>query len=237
MNKGILILGSVGSGKSYFTKELNPIINGIFQIWNQDIWVEDPQTEYYNNPLKAGKHLNKIILPDIMSRGNNFLLDTTGSNLKTLRKITDTPNYQFKIVIVYCNPIISFIRNFSRERKVPKQIVLENWLKVYSQLEEYIKLVGNDNIYIYETEYTPEEQTYLNNYSSIKEVLDNNPGAYHSTFRVYDKEYSKKEIELKINKLNNIINRVDNIIPNITEFVKSNDVSKEFIKKELNKWI
>lgn len=236
MNKGIIILGSAASGKSYLYNQLKYNFTN-FEYVNQDNYVENEFSEFYNNPLKSSKYIHDILIPALLINNRDFIFDTTGSNLNTLRKIIDTPNYQFKAVIVYCNPIIAFIRNFSRERKVPKQIVLENWLKVYSQLEEYIKLVGNDNIYIYETEYTPEEQTYLNNYSSIKEVLDNNPGAYHSTFRVYDKEYSKKEIELKINKLNNIINRVDNIIPNITEFVKSNDVSKEFIKKELNKWI
>jgi len=241
MNKGIIILGSIGSGKSHFEEELCRWTDfqepEMFNRLDPDNWVENEDHEFYNNPLKASNYMYKTVIPNIMELPMNFILQNTGANINTLHKIIDNQHYQFKIVIVYCNPIISFIRNFSRERKVPKQIVLENWLKVYSQLEEYIKLVGNDNIYIYETEYTPEEQTYLNNYSSIKEVLDNNPGAYHSTFRVYDKEYSKKEIELKINKLNNIINRVDNIIPNITEFVKSNDVSKEFIKKELNKWI
>lgn len=241
MNKGIIILGSIGSGKSHFEEELCRWTDfqepEMFNRLDPDNWVENEDHEFYNNPLKASNYMYKTVIPNIMELPMNFILQNTGANINTLHKIIDNQHYQFKIVIVYCNPIISFIRNFSRERKVPKQIVLENWLKVYSQLEEYIKLVGNDNIYIYETEYTPEEQTYLNNYSSIKEVLDNNPGAYHSTFRVYDKEYSKKEIELKINKLNTIIDKIDNIIPNITEFVKSNDVSKEFIKKELNKWI
>ena len=236
MNKGIIILGSAASGKSYLYNQLKYNFTN-FEYVNQDNYVENEFSEFYNNPLKSSKYIHDILIPALLINNRDFIFDTTGSNLNTLRKIIDTPNYQFKAVIVYCNPIIAFIRNFSRERKVPKQIVLENWLKVYSQLEEYIKLVGNDNIYIYETEYTPEEQTYLNNYSSIKEVLDNNPGAYHSTFRVYDKEYSKKEIELKINKLNTIIDKIDNIIPSITEFIKSNDVSKEFIKKELNKWI
>lgn len=241
MNKGILILGSAASGKSTLEKELyNYLYNERnkheFRV-NPDYYVEDEESEYYNNPLGAYNYVYKTILPEIIDLNGNFILQNTGANINTLRKILDTPNYQFKIVVVYCNPIIAFLRNFSRERKVPKQVVLENWLKVYSNLEEYIKLVGRDNIYIYETEYTSKEQTYLNNYSSIKEILDNNPGAYHSTFRIYDKEYSKEEIELKTNKLNTIIDKIDNIIPNITEFVKSNDVSKEFIKKELNKWI
>lgn len=241
--KGIIVIGSAGSGKTTFLEQLYIKHNELeyFKWINQDFIVEDKDHKFYNNPLQAAKFIKNEVIPEILKYKRNFIWDCTGANIKPIKKlIENNPNYQFKIVVVYCNPIIAFLRNFSRERKVPKQVVLENWLKVYSQLEEYIELVGKDNIYIYETEYTPEEQIYLNNYSSIKEVLDNNPGAYNSTFRVYDKEYSKEEIELKINKLNNIINKVDTLLLKFTEennFLTPVGVEINYIKEELNKWI
>ncbi len=243
MNKGIIILGAPASGKSYFENELvkTGIFNG-FQFWNQDIWVEDPRTEYYNNPLKAGKHLNEVVLPDIMSRGNNFLLDITGSNLNTLRKIIDTPNYQFKAVIVYVNPIIAFIRNFSRERKLPKQILLENWLKVYSQIKDYQDMFGVDNIYIYETEYTEEEERliYENNFfstpSTVIKYLETK-NEYTSSFRKESTKYTPEQEELRSEKWGLILDKIDK---NLSELYLPIDDKKEdinFIKEELNKWI
>jgi hypothetical protein len=244
MNKGIIILGSAASGKSYFEKELYDYLYNIkykheFRV-NPDFYVEDEDSKFYNNPIAASNYVYKTIIPEIIELNSNFILQNTGANTKTLRKIIDTPNYQFKAVVVYCNPIIAFIRNFSRERKLPKQILLENWLKVYSQIKDYQDIFGEDNIYIYETEYTPEEITILSFYNTFNNFLINNPGAYDSTFKKIGTNYSKEELLKRELKLNGLITQVDN---KLKDFNKNNNfltpvgVSKEYIKEELNKWI
>lgn len=241
MNKGIIILGSVGSGKSHFEEELCRWTDfqepEMFNRLDPDDWVENEDHEFYNNPLKASNYMYKTVIPNIMELPMNFILQNTGANINTLRKIIDNQRYQFKIVIVYCNPIIAFLRNFSRERKVPKQIVLENWLKVYSQIEEYTKLIGEDNIYIYETEYTKQEQIYLNNYKSVKEILENNPEAYNSTFKLDSTNYSLEELKIKREKVYNIIENIDRRYIIINDKIQINKFQQDFIKEEISKWI
>lgn len=241
MNKGIFILGSAASGKSTLIKDLD---FGEINIWNQDVWVENNHSPFYNNPLSASKHLYNRILPKRMERGEWFVLDTTGSNIKTLRKIIDTPNYQFKAVVVYCNPIITFIRNFNRERKLPKQVLLENWLKVYSQIEEYIDMFGRDNIYIYETEYTDEEQEIIKKFEDdtqdlvtflILLRLDTT-----STFKKESTLYTPEEKDKKISKFIEICNKIETGIDKIENIIIEEQFigfGKEDIKKELNEWI
>jgi len=246
MNKGIIILGAPASGKSYFEEQLYNYIYDItkkhrFRV-NPDILVEDEYSEYYNNPLTASNYIYKTYLPEIIDLNSNFILQNTGANLNTLRKITEYPNYQFKAVIVYVNPIIAFIRNFSRERKLPKQVLLENWLKVYSQIKDYQDMFGVDNIYIYETEYTEEEERliYENNFfstpSTVIKYLETK-NEYTSSFRKESTKYTPEQEELRSEKWDLILNKIDK---NLSELYLPIDNKKEdinFIKEELNKWI
>jgi adenylate kinase family enzyme len=249
MNKGIIILGSVGSGKTHFEEELwrwtDFMEPEIFNRLDPDIWVENEDHEFYNNPLKASNYMYKTVIPNIMELPMNFILQNTGANINTLRKIIDNKQYQFKIVVVYCNPIIAFLRNFSRERKVPKQVVLENWLKVYSQIEEYIELVGKDNIYIYETEYTKEEQDLLSylklkdNYylSNLAELIIEIDIEITSSFRNPTKEYTLEQQNKNKKQFNNICSEIDNKYIIINDEIQINKIPQDFIKDEINKWI
>lgn len=238
MNKGLTILGSAASGKTTLLKDIYPIIRETFQTWNQDMWVEDPKSDYYNNPLKAAKHLNEVVLPDVMSWGNNFVLDTTGSNLKTLRKIIDHPNYQFKAVVVYVNPIIAFIRNFSRERKLPRQVLLENWLKVYSQINDYREMFGEGNIYILETDYSSDEEFIINQLQmgrkSFSQILDGKD--YNSSFKKDSTQYTPEQIIEKDRKFDELLDKVEKEWISVEENIKSTD-NKQDIIKELKEWI
>ena len=243
-NKGILILGSIGSGKSHFEEELCRWTDfqesRMFNRIDPDNLVENENSEFYKNPLKASNYIYKTVIPNIMELPMDFVLQSTGANPKTIQKIIDYPNYQFKIVVVYCNPIIAFIRNFSRERKCPKQIVLENWFKVYSNIEEYTNMVGKDNIYVYETEYTEKEEglIYENNffsniYDTIKYLETKNE--YTSSFKKQETLYTPQEEEIKNNKfeiiLENISKKHSLIYSNIEDLFKDN------IKDEISRWI
>jgi adenylate kinase family enzyme len=252
MNKGIIILGSVGSGKSYFEEELYRWTDfqepKMFNRLDPDIWVENKDHEFYNNPLKASNYMYKTVIPNIMELPMNFILQNTGANIDTLRKIIDNQRYQFKIVIIYCNPIIAFLRNFSRERKVPKHVVLENWLKVYSQIEEYIKLVGDSNIYIYETEYTEKEQNIIYSwedlpfsfYNFINTIFPDLNLNLNSTFKKEGKEYTLEEYNKKIQQFKDICIKIEDKLKDFeikNNYLKPVGLDKIYIKEEIDKWI
>lgn len=243
MNKAILILGSPASGKTQFEEELCRWDD--FQepeMWGRldpDIWVEDEESDFYNNPLKASNFLYKTVLPNQMDEGWNFILQTVGSNTKTLRKIIDYKQYQWKVIIVYCNPIIAFKRNFSRDRRIPKQILLERWLQVYSQIDEYINMFGKDNIYICETGYTNEEEKliYENNFNtSVKDTLKDI--IVESSFRTDTTHYTVEQIIEKQNKFIKLLEEIDSKLYDIQSklFDKDLDKFKEELLQEIAEW-
>lgn len=241
-NKGILIMGSPASGKTQFEEEL--CIWTDFQepeMWfrnDPDVWVENEDSEFYNNPLKASNFLYKTVLPNQMDEGYNFILQTVGSNTKTLRKIIDYKQYQWKVVIVYCNPIIAFKRNFSRDRRIPKQILLERWLQVYSQIDEYINMFGKDNIYVYETEYTEEELEIIHNSMwKTYPIKDSLKDSYaESSFRSNTTYYTVEEILDKKIKFTKLLEEIDKKIQFIEMDLLSNDKNKEKILQEISEW-
>lgn len=241
-NKGIIIMGSPASGKTQFEKEIikTGILDG-FQFWDQDIWVENPDTDYYNNPIKASNHLYKTVLPDIMSRGNDFVLNTVGSNTNTLRKIIDYKQYQWKVIIIYCNPTIAFKRNFSRDRRIPKQVVLERWLQVYSQIDEYTNMFGKDNIYVYETEYTEEEQHLVDIFESGNTTVDYELQniQVESSFRTDSTSYTVEQILEKENKFKLLLGEIDSKINNIEDKIDDSSLfyRKKQILQEIAEWI
>jgi hypothetical protein len=49
--------------------------------------------------------------------------------------------------MVYTHPMISFLSNFERERKIPKIGVLSTWQGAYSLIETYRKMLG-DNFHL-----------------------------------------------------------------------------------------
>jgi len=236
MNKGIIILGAPASGKSTLIKELNIW----YDIVNPDLLVEEKLSSCYNNPLKAAKYIYDEYLPSLMGDKRNFILDTTGANLNTLRKTIDSKQYQFKAVIVYCNPIIAFKRNFSRERRLPKQVLLDLWLKVYSQIDDYINMFGKDNIYVYETEYTEEEGTILLEYDCLVNYLEKDYKEYPSTFRKEITEYTVEQILIKEKKFNEICENVDFKWLELTKlknFLSQNSIEIDDIKLHIKEWI
>lgn len=241
-SKGLIIMGAPASGKSIFFKNslsnLGEFHHLNFQYWNQDLWVENLKSEYYNNPLKASKHLYGTVLPDIMSRGNNFILDTTGSNINTLRKTIDNKQYQFKAILVYCNPIIAFKRNFSRERRLPKQVLMDLWLRVYSQIDEYINMFGEDNIYVYETEYTEEEEFIIYRYkhgrsSILSELKDLD---VESSFRKDTTNYTVEQILEKQTKFINILEEIDDNFLKIEYGLHQHNSPKQIILQLIQEW-
>lgn len=242
-SKGIVIIGAPGSGKTYFEEELYKWTDfqepRMFFRDNVDDLVENEDGEFYNNPLKASTFMYKTIIPNQQELGWNFILQSTGANVNTLRKIIEYPNYEFKIIVIYCNPIIAFLRNFSRERKLPKEIVLNRWLEVYSNIQEYINMLGKDNIYIYGTEYTEEELNIVNKkhgwYTSCYKTLKDFDKS--SSFIKNKTNYIPKEIESKQEKFHKLLEEVDSKIQKIENQFIDFDLDKKIIKDNIAEWI
>ena len=243
MNKAVLVIGSTGSGKTTFLEKLYRDYKEFeFVKWiNPDFYVEDATHEFYNNPLAASRYVSKTVLPEVLMDGRDFIFDTTGANLKTLNSLMSmNSHYDFKILMVYCHPIISFRRNLLRERRLPRQVVVQNWLKVYSQIPEYMKLVKDGDIYIQETEYSAKEialrdKDFYNIKSGINSLLQELNAT--SSFKKEGTKYTKQELKEKEQNFYNAISEVeykfkDILLQKITLFVPD-----EKLYDNLTKWI
>jgi predicted kinase len=246
MSKCIIVLGSAGSGKTTLLKQLHEKYDvfGYFKWVNIDFFVEQEEHEFYNNPLKASNHVKKVVIPSLISYGKNFIWDCTGANIKPIQKlIEDNPQYEFKIIIHYCEPVTCYLRNLNRKRTLPKQVVIENWLKVYSQIRDYTKLVGTDNIYIHESDYTNDELDMVSDYQHDYILDHSKDNDTTSSFKKEDTVYSKEELNKKQQKFITILNKLKEEYLNIdNEITTFNDnfglITLENIEKStLYKWI
>lgn len=246
MNKGIIVIGSAGSGKTTFIKSLFKKYDKElewFKWINQDFIVEDKDHKLYNNPLQASKFIKQEVFPEILNDGRDFIWDCTGANIKPIKKlIEENPNYNFKIIIQYCEPLICYLRNFHRKRRLPSQIVIENWLRVYSQIQNYIKLVGSSNIYVHESDYSDTElkNSFLYQDKFILKHFELNPKS--SSFKKSKTKYTKEDLLKKHNKFIKILSNLENSYDNIENEINNMDFNGNFIislgtNTNLYKWI
>ena len=182
--------GGAGAGKSTFVRQIRPDLKkaGWTEL-NADKYVEDKDSPMYNNLAKASIQIDKKDLPDTVQSGKNFLYDTTATNVERISGIKDS-GYDIMMVMVYTNPIVSFLRNFSRERKVPTVGVLSSWNNVYKNIDTYKKMFGN-NFYLVETGKSPEEEKMIGEFEKafkskkLKEFFEDllSSGQFKSTFK------------------------------------------------------
>jgi hypothetical protein len=96
------------------------------------------------------------------------------------------------VITLYGSPIVNFLRNFSRDRTLPKDAVLNNWAKVYGLIDRY-KKIPNIEYLLVQTELTPEERDEVVKFERafkggeleeyFKAMIQKNPKKYQSTFR------------------------------------------------------
>ena len=188
--KAIIMAGGAGAGKSTFVRQIRPDLKkaGWTEL-NADKYVEDKDSPMYNNLAKASIQIDKKDLPDTVQSGKNFLYDTTATNVERISGIKDS-GYDIMMVMVYTNPIVSFLRNFSRERKVPTVGVLSSWNNVYKNIDTYKKMFGN-NFYLVETGKSAEEEKMVGEFEKafkskkLKDFFEDllSSGQFKSTFK------------------------------------------------------
>ena len=213
--KMIIMAGGAGAGKTTLLKQIQPLLRG-FEIINPDKYVEDPNSEMYNSLTKTSMQVDDKDVPAAMENRKNFVWDTTASNAAKMvggmyrRKqtpgILNQDDYDHLMIMVYAHPIVSFIRNFERERKVPKIGVIGTWNNVYGNIETYKQKLG-DNFILYRApapQYEDEIRAFdaavkagkLKDY--LEELIEANPAKYASTFRKEDPvDLSPEEKEKK----------------------------------------
>ncbi len=108
--------------------------------------------------------------------------------------------------MVYTHPIVSFLRNFKRERKVPTVGVLSTWNNVYGNIEAYKNKLG-DNFILYQAP-DKEFQTQIDDFNNaiksgkLKEFFESllSSGEFKSTFRKDKPELQSPEEKEKVEK-------------------------------------
>ena len=105
------------------------------------------------------------------------------------------------MIMVYAHPIVSFLRNYKRERKVPAVGVLGTWANVYNLIEDYKNIFGDKFILVNSPASTPEEFKEIENFEkaynagNLKKYFDEllSTGEFQSTFRKDDDNLSPEE--------------------------------------------
>ena len=76
-------------------------------------------------------------------RGESLVWDTTASNPSKIQNLLNK-GYDVYMVMVYTHPMVSFISNFSRGRRVPKAAVFSTWRNVYDLIGRYKEMLGDN---------------------------------------------------------------------------------------------
>jgi len=246
--KAIIMAGGAGAGKSTFVKQIKPDLksNNWIEL-NADKYIEDKDSPMYNNLGKASSYIDKQELPQTVNKGQNFLYDTTGANPSKIQNIVDS-GYDTMMVMVYTSPIVSFLRNFKRERKVPTVGVLTSWNSVYKNLSTYKQMFG-DKFYLVETGLTPDEAKMVERFNQaynsgeLKQFFESllKSGEFKSTFRndpakqktpeeiAKSKELVDRQIDILSDQFDDIESQVkslgssniSNVVSKVKSFIKS----------------
>jgi hypothetical protein len=205
--KAIIMAGGSSVGKSTVLKSIGDLLKNFKDI-NADKYVEDVNSPLYGNLAAAASKIKKEDLPLTIEAKHNLIYDTTAANLNTLTPILHKlkeKNYDVMMIMVYAHPIVSFLRNFKRERKVPTVGILNTWINVYSLIDDYKKIFNDNFIIINNPAITPEEKREIENFQKayesgkLKEYFDKliSTGEYTSTFKKDDTNLSPEELEKK----------------------------------------
>lgn len=242
--KGIILAGGAGSGKSYVIKNLLGNLDektGIFTPKGSNLKFKymnpDEAIEKEGLSLAAAQQKFRETFQNIQDKKENIIWDTTAANAKTTT--AQMSGYDKFMVMVYTHPIISIFQNAKRDRTLPLDAVIKTWDGVYSNIEEYKKIFGDNFILIkniipgYEKQVQEFDKAVAGGKDSLKQYLtdlvSNNKEQFKSSFSK-EFEFDSKEIEQAFN----------NALPETSYDEKKDsgilkDVKKEFQKDYLKK--
>ena len=217
-DKMIIMAGAAGSGKSTLISKIESATPG-FEIINPDKYVEDKDSPMYNNLMQSSMQVDDKDVPDALANHKSFIWDTTASNANKLfgglykRKevpglLNQHPDYDVMMIMVYAHPIVSFLRNFKRERRVPRIGVISTWNSVYGNIDTYKSKLG-DNFIMYQAP-DDEYQTEINGFNEavkqgklydwLEELTSKDPDQFRSTLGNKPPEPTTPEEQAKKDK-------------------------------------
>ena len=217
-DKMIIMAGAAGSGKSTLISKIESATPG-FEIINPDKYVEDKDSPMYNNLMQSSMQVDDKDVPDALANHKSFIWDTTASNANKLfgglykRKevpglLNQHPDYDVMMIMVYAHPIVSFLRNFKRERRVPRMGVISTWNSVYGNIDTYKSKLG-DNFIMYQAP-DDEYQTEINEFNEavkqgrlydwLEELTSKDPDQFKSTLGNKPPEPTTPEEQAKKDK-------------------------------------
>lgn len=217
-DKMIIMAGGAGSGKSTLISKIKSAAPG-FEIINPDKYVEDKDSPMYNNLMQSSMQVDDKDVPDALANHKSFIWDTTASNANKLfgglykRKevpglLNQHPDYDVMMIMVYAHPIVSFLRNFKRERRVPRIGVISTWNSVYGNIDTYKSKLG-DNFIMYQAP-DDEYQNEINGFNEavkqgklydwLEELTSKDPDQFRSTLGNKPPEPTTPEEQAKKDK-------------------------------------
>ena len=142
--KLVIMAGGAGTGKSYLLSQLEL---GSLHLVNPDKYVEDPDHPAYNK-LSPGVAAANKEAEELTNDKTSFVWDTTASNPQKVKDIL-AKGYDVYMVMVYTHPVIAYISNAKRQRRVPSSAVFSTWNNVYNLIDKYNKMLkGNLSIFV-----------------------------------------------------------------------------------------
>lgn len=213
--KAIIMAGAAGAGKTYLAKSaVIPNAPG-FEYMNPDTYIEREVEPM--NLTRASAQVDDKDVPSAIQGQKNFIWDTTASNAakmvgglfrkKQVPGLLNNETYDFMMVMVYADPMVSFLRNFQRERRVPKVAVLTTWNKVYGNIGAYSSKLGNNFVMyqapVQDAEIKKEVEAFETAHKAGKleeyftNLLEKGGDKFSSSFKseVPDEELSPEELE------------------------------------------
>ena len=236
--KAIILGGGAGAGKSYTIKNLLGDLDeksGIFtpkgssmefKYMNPDVYIE-------REGMSLGQAMGKFkeVFQDTQDKKENIIWDTTGANLKNT--LSQLPDYDKFMVMVYTHPIISILQNAKRDRKLPLDAVIKTWNNVYGNIADYKKALGDRFVLIqniipgYEKEVEAFNKAAQGGKDSLEKYLTDlvakDEGKFKSSFSK-EFNFSSKEIEDAFNST----------LPQ-SSYTKEDDAILKNVKKEFEK--
>ena len=236
--KAIILGGGAGAGKSYTIKNLLGDLDeksGVFtpkgssmefKYMNPDVYIEK---EGMSLAQAMGKF--KGVFQDAQDKKENIIWDTTGANLKNT--LSQLPDYDKFMVMVYTHPIISILQNAKRDRKLPLDAVVKTWNSVYGNIADYKKALGDRFVLIqniipgYEKEVEAFNKAAQGGSETLTKYLEDlvasDEGKFKSSFSK-EFNFSSDEIEQAFNTT----------LPQ-TSYTKDDDRILKSVKKEFEK--